>query len=122
MAHCDEQNVTFVKCANCGRYFVPDGRKDMIYCPYPASFNSTKTCREIGAQRAFANKAKKDAVTGQYRKLYMRFQMNVKRHPGDSKAYHDFCRLTDEMKSWRKKLKEGSATSEECLEWLNSFQ
>lgn len=36
------------RCANCGQVFIPESRKDAIYCNSPAPSDPTKTCREVG--------------------------------------------------------------------------
>ena len=120
-AHWLDNGVEFVKCANCGRYFVPDGRSDQIYCSYPSPQNKEKTCREIGAQITRANKEKNDVVTREYRKVYMRYKMLTKRHPENRDAAKQFTALSDGMRDWRKKLANGSATTEQFLEWLGQF-
>ena len=121
IAHWLDKGVEFVKCANCGRYFVPDGRSDQIYCNYPSPQNKEKTCREIGAQITRANKEKNDVVTREYRKVYMRYKMLTKRHPENRVAAKQFAALTDGMRDWRKNLANGSATTEQFLEWLGQY-
>lgn len=120
-AHWLNKDVPFVKCANCGKYFVPDGRSDQIYCSYSSPQNAEKTCREIGAQISRRNKEKNDIVTREYRKVYMRYKMLTKRHPELSDARNRFDSLTEGMKGWRKKLANGSATTEQFMEWLGQF-
>lgn len=120
-AHWLDKGVPFIKCANCGRYFVPDGRSDQIYCTYPSPQNKEKTCREIGAQVTRTNKEKNDVVTREYRKVYMRYKMLTKRHPEKRDAMKQFDTLTEGMRDWRKKLANGSATTEQFLEWLGQF-
>ena len=120
-AHWLDKGVSFVKCANCGRYFVPDGRSDQIYCTYPSPQNKEKTCREVGAQVTRANKEKTDVVTREYRKVYMRYKMNTKRHPGNREAAKQFDALTEGMRDWRKKLTNGTATTDQFLEWISQF-
>ena len=84
MANAQQVDQQFVKCSNCGQIFVLEGRSDTIYCNYPSPQNKNKSCREIGAQVARANKEKSDIVTKEYRKAYMRHKMMIKRHPADS--------------------------------------
>lgn len=122
MAHCTRVNQQFVKCANCGHIFVPEGRIDTIYCSYPSPQNVDKTCKEIGAQVVRANKEKNDVVTKEYRRTYMRHQMMTKRHPHDKEKRLTFNSLTEGMKDWRKKLADGSATTEDFLKWLEQFK
>jgi len=121
MAHATQSEQTFTICPNCKNIFVPEGRSDIVYCTYPSPQNKDKTCREIGAQVARANKEKNDVATGAYRKAYMRNQMMVKRHPYDREKRKKFDKLTTEIKEWRKDLADGSKTTEEFLKWLEQF-
>ncbi len=121
MANCLKKSTVFVKCKNCGQFFVPEGRSDTIYCTYVSPQNGNKTCREIGAQVVRANKEKNDIVTSTYRKTYKRIRMASKRHPHDKQKRELFEKLTTEIKTWRKNLKNGAATTEEFLEWISQF-
>ena len=121
-AHIIQNHKILVQCVNCGRTFSPEGRSDAIYCSYPSPQNANKSCKEIGAQIARANKEKTDIVTGSYRKAYMRYKMMIKRHPYDRNKRKKFDELTEGMKSWRIKLKEGSATADEFIQWINEFK
>lgn len=121
MAHCIDEGIQFVKCANCGHYFVPEGRSDTIYCNYPSNQNPEKTCREIGAQVRRANKEKNDVVTREYRKVYMRYKVMTRRHPENREAAKKFDRLTENVPEWRGKLADGTATTDEFLAWLSEF-
>ncbi|MBQ9248984.1 MAG: hypothetical protein IJ179_01285 [Oscillospiraceae bacterium] len=121
MAHWMGKGVSFVKCANCGHYFIPEGRSDTIYCNYPTKQNPEKTCREIGAQIRRANKEKNDITTREYRKIYMRYKMLTRRHPENRDAAKKFDILTDNITAWRKKLADGTATTDEFLAWLSEF-
>lgn len=120
-AHWLDKGVPFAKCANCSRYFIPDGRSDQIYCTYSSPQNKEKTCREIGAQVTRANKEKNDVVTREYRKRYMRYKMFTRRHPGNREAAKQFDSLTEGMSDWRSKLANGTATTDQFLEWIEQF-
>lgn len=121
MANSINQEANFKKYPNCEYVFVPDGRSDTIYCSYPSPQNKDKTCREIGAQIARANKEKNDIVTREYRKTYMRYKMKTQRHPGDKNAREKFSALTTDIKGWREDLAQGTKTTEQFLEWLSQF-
>ena len=41
-AHAMDAKIKFVKCKNCGNYFVPIGRSDSVYCGYPSPQDETK--------------------------------------------------------------------------------
>ncbi|MBS5115162.1 MAG: hypothetical protein KHY88_05630 [Erysipelotrichaceae bacterium] len=120
-AHCLDNDVKFVKCENCGEYFVPEGRNDAIYCGYPSLQDKNKTCKEIGAQVTRANKEKNDIATKEYRRVYMKYKMITLRHPENREAIRIFEKLTSEVKILRKKLKNGTITTEDFLKWLNRF-
>lgn len=121
VAHCIRENTKIVKCKNCGNYFVPEGRNDAVYCSYPLSSDNSKTCKDVGAQITRANKEKNDAVTKEYRKVYMRYKMSTKRHPEDLEIATRFEKLTNEIREWRNKLAHGQTTVEEFMNWLNQF-
>lgn len=122
IANCIQNEQRISKCANCGNFFVPEGRSDTIYCSYPSPHNPEKCCKEIGAQVARANKEKNDIVTKEYRKAYMRYQMMTKRHPHDKEKRQQFNALTEGMKEWRIKLADGSAKADDFLTWLEQFK
>lgn len=120
-AHAYQKNVFFNKCKNCGNYFVLSGRSDAIYCSYPDPKHDNRLCKDIGAQITRANKEKNDVSTREYRKVYMRLNMHLKRHPGDSAVRKSLDKLTSEIKTWRSDLAQGAVTVEEFLEWLKQF-
>lgn len=120
-AHIIDNDVQVVKCKNCQKYFVPLKRSDTRYCNYPSPENPEKTCKEIGAQKAWANKEKTDDVTREYRKVYMRYKMTVKRHPDNKEAQQKLDRLTDGIREWRQKLEAGEASTADFMRWLEEF-
>lgn len=120
-AHIIDSDTAIVKCKNCGQYFVPTGRADSIYCSYPSPQDPEKTCRDIGAQVSRSNKEKTDVTTKEYRKVYMRYKMLMRRHPEEVSYEEKFNKLTGEVKAWRNKLVHGMATTEEFLTWLSEF-
>lgn len=120
-AHAMDAQTKFVKCKNCGNFFVPVGRSDSVYCGYPAPQDETKECRDVGANATRAKKMKNDVLTQEYRRLYMRLKMAVKRHPEDETAQERLQELTEGMKIRRKQKEEGSLSTDAILEWIASF-
>lgn len=120
-AHVMDSESMIVKCKNCGQYFVPTGRSDSIYCSYPSPQDPEKTCKDIGAQVSRSNKEKTDVTTKEYRKVYMRYKMLMRRHPEETEYEEKFNKLTSEIKGWRNKLAHGMATTDEFLAWLMEF-
>lgn len=120
-AHAMDANTKFVKCKNCGNYFVPVGRSDSVYCGYPAPQDETKECRDVGANATRARKMKNDVLTQEYRRLYMRLKMAIKRHPDDTALQERFQELTEGMKVRKEQKEEGAISVDDILEWLTSF-
>lgn len=120
-AHAMDAGTKFVKCKNCGNYFVPIGRSDSVYCGYPSPQDETKSCRDVGANATRARKMKNDIMTQEYRRLYMRLKMGTKRHPENKDLQERFIALTEGMKVRRKQKEAGSLSTDEILEWLSSF-
>lgn len=120
-AHAMDAKTKFVKCKNCGNYFVPVGRSDSIYCGYPAPQDKSKECRDVGANATRARKMKNDVLTQEYRRLYMRLKMAIKRHPDDVQLQELFSELTNGMKEKRSQLQKNQISTDGILEWLSSF-
>ncbi|WP_447383730.1 DUF6076 domain-containing protein, partial [Streptococcus pseudopneumoniae] len=80
---------------------------------YPSPQDPEKTCKDIGAQVSRSNKEKTDVTTKEYRKVYMRYKMLMRRHPEEESYEEQFNKLTSEVKEWRNKLAHGLATTEE---------
>lgn len=120
-AHAMAANTKFVKCKNCGNYFVPVGRADSLYCGYPSPQDETKECRDVGANATRAKKMKNDVLIQEYRRLYMRLKMALKRHPDDVSLHERLMELTEGMKERKKQKKEGTISADAILEWLTSF-
>lgn len=120
-AHAMDAKTKFVKCKNCEQYFVPVGRSDSLYCGYPSPQDSSKACRDVGANAARARKMKNDVLTQEYRRLYMRLKMAIKRHPERTDLQEQLSELTEGMKLRRKQKEEGILSTDEILEWLASL-
>ena len=67
------------ECENCGRFFIPKGRNDTIYCFKPSLQDPEKTCSEIGAQERRKRKRESDPTEQDYHRNYSRQNMNAKR-------------------------------------------
>lgn len=120
-AHAIDAGTKFVKCKNCGRYFVPVGRSDSLYCGYPSPQDPTKQCRDVGANATRARKMKSDTLTQEYRRLYMRLKMALKRHPDNEELGQQLTELTDGMKLRRQQQKDSVLSTDDILEWLHAF-
>ena len=120
-AHIIEKSVIVKKCKNCGQFFVPEGRSDIIYCNEVADKNHGKTCREIGAQILRSKKEKMDVTTKEYRRIYMKTLMQSKRHPDNKEILERLQRLKTEAKAYRTKLERGDIDVEKFLRWIREY-
>lgn len=114
-------DVNFVKCPNCNMFFVPDGRKDTLYCSYKSPQNNKKTCSDIGAQIIRKNKEKNDITVREYRKAYMRCRARMKRGVYSKIAVESFEKLTEENKVYKDKFEKGLISADEYINWLKRF-
>ena len=120
-AHVLDNNVISVKCKNCESYFIPEKRTDTKYCNHISPQDSSKTCKEIGAQITRANKEKSDAITREYRRVYMKLKMMARRNPEASKLQDTLDKLVTEAKDQRRLLSEGTISDDDFLQWLKPF-
>ena len=108
-----------VVCKNCGKEFTAYMRTDTYYCDGPAPQDTTKTCKQYGALKAWEAKIKNESVWNcWYRRVYQSFQVKAKRNPDDlqhKKNYDNFRMLA---KEWKKAVKDGTKTEEEFINWL----
>lgn len=120
LANCINNDVVMKKCNNCGHYFTLYGRPDVIYCSFAAPNGNKKICKDVGAQVKRANKEKNDAVTSEYRRVYFRKKMQVRRHPDDEKYQEMLSEFLTECKKWKEAIKNNMKSDEEYLSWLQS--
>ena len=120
LANCINNDVVMKKCNNCGHYFALYGRPDVIYCSFAAPNGAGKTCKDVGAQVKRANKEKNDVVTSEYRRVYLRKKMQVRRHPDDERYLEMLSEFLTECKKWQEAIKNNTKSEEEYLSWLQS--
>ncbi len=121
ISNCIKDHTVFVKCQNCGNYFVPLGRSDTKYCHYPLNDRTLITCHDVGAQNARSYKEKTDAVTRAYRNAYMNLKMAARRHP-DEPSYEDkLNKLQTLNKAQMNRIHSNEISEEEYINWLNDF-
>jgi hypothetical protein len=64
---------------------------------------------------------KNDTLTQEYRRLYMRIKMALKRHPGDEALAQKLTELTEGMKLRKQQQKKAELSADDVLEWLHAF-
>ena len=110
------QGIQVKACANCQRYFVPDGRSDMEYCNRPLDGQPNKTCQTEGALIRHQNKIKTVPVFYEYRKAYKRY--NSRTRTGSMKQ-SDFFEWSEQAQKKRDQCLAGKLSFEDFLDWLN---
>jgi hypothetical protein len=66
--------ITFNKCENCGKYFVPEKRSDEKYCDN--FFKDGKTCKDVGYEMKIKNDEFKTAYRTAYKTQRARIKYN----------------------------------------------
>lgn len=113
---------TLRKCANCGRYFVPENRSDTRYCDRISPQEPTMDCKTYASQRLWYQKQKRDELAVLSRNILSAKGMLAKRNP-DIPAYqrsYDYFRA--ERLTWKKAVETGEATRDAYREWLLKMQ
>lgn len=94
------------ECENCGRFFIPKGRNDTIYCFKPSPQDPEKTCSEIGAQESRKRKRESDPIEQDYHRNYSRQNMNAKRARDRGEDYLPYLKKEQEIAEQHEKLKQ----------------
>ena len=119
-----ENNYMVLKCKNCNKYFIPYKRIDTLYCDRISPQNSSKNCKQYGAEQEWNRKMKEDGGWQKLqRKIYMSLQMAAKREDENSN-YHkeNFIKYKENVKQWKKDIRDGGKTEDEFIEWLKKFK
>ena len=110
------QEVFIKKCANCGRYFILDGRTDVEYCSRPLTDQPEKVCKDIGALHKYMDKVNADPIRKEYHKAYKR---NHSRLRVGSITQSEFLEWSDEAQQKRDQCLAGEIDKEKFFEWIN---
>lgn len=110
-----QQGKTIAKCANCGKYFIPQARTDSIYCQNPAPLDIRKTCREYAATRGYYLEQKNNEVENLRRKVKDRLNKRAQRYDYEQLPYNQF-REYDKL--FRAQIKNGAISNVEYIAWL----
>ena len=104
------------KCANCGRYFILDGRSDIEYCSRPLEDQPKKTCQDVGAQNKYMDKVHTDPIHKEYHRAYKR---NHSRVCLGTITKTEFLEWSDEASEKRDLCIAGKMKKDEFFEWVN---
>ena len=86
-----KNNYFILKCKNCNKYFITYNRIETYYCDRQAPQDTTKTCKQYGAEKAWTDRTKdENDWYNLYRKVYQSFQMKAKRNPNNTQLKQNF--------------------------------
>ena len=118
-----KNNYFILKCKNCNKYFITYNRIETYYCDRQAPQDTTKTCKQYGAEKAWTDRTKDENDWYHlYRKVYQSFQMKAKRNPNNPQLKENFDNFRAEANKWKKEIKKGTKTEEEFMYWLKEFR
>lgn len=118
-----ENNYLILKCKNCNKYFIPYKRTDTYYCDRLSPQDSSKTCKQYGADKAWWKRTKdENDWYNLYRKIYQSFQVKAKRNPNNPQFKQNYDNFRSNANEWKKAVKEGKKTEEEFMYWLQEFR
>ena len=118
-----ENNYLVLKCKNCNRYFIPYKRTDTYYCDRISLQDTTKTCKQYGAEKAWTDRTKdENDWYNLYRKVYQSFQMKAKRNPNNTQLKQNFDNFRADANKWKKAIKDKTKTEEQFMNWLQDFR
>ena len=110
------QSVSIKKCANCGRYFILDGRSDIAYCSRPLADQPGKTCQDVGALKKYMDKVHADPIRKEFHKAYKRNHSRVR---VGTMTQTEFLEWSDEAREKRDQCIAGGMGKDEFMEWVN---
>jgi hypothetical protein len=111
------QNMPVKMCANCGRYFILDGRSDIEYCSRPLADQPGKTCQHVGALNKYMDKVHADPIREEFHKAYKRNHSRVR---VGSMTQTEFLEWSDEAREKRDQCIACVMSKDEFMEWVNS--
>lgn len=110
------------KCANCGRYFIPENRSDTLYCDRMSPQDPNMDCKTYASQRLWYQKQKLDELAVLSRNVLSAKGMLASRNP-DIPAYrqsYDYFRK--ERLKWKAGYETGEISAEDYRNWLLSMR
>ncbi len=106
------------KCRNCGKYFIAYNRSDTFYCERMSPYNTSRTCRQDGAIRAYSASMSEDELRHLIRNTTTARRMRVHRNPDDTVMAAELTEWLDQLREKRRQYKTGDITEDEFIAWL----
>lgn len=118
----DTNNLNINTCINCGKLFIPSSKSNEKYCNNPLSIDSSRTCKDVGADKKYKEKIKDDEIISLIRSTSSTLSMRVKRNPDinvHEKKYNNWKKnYPIQMKKYQNK----EITKDELINWINDIR
>ena len=118
----DTNNLNINTCINCGKLFIPSSKSNEKYCNNPLSIDSSRTCKDVGADKKYKEKIKDDEIISLIRSTSSTLSMRVKRNPDinvHEKKYNNWKKnYPTQMKRYQNK----EITKDELINWINDIR
>lgn len=118
----DTDNLNINTCINCGKLFIPSSKSNEKYCNNPLSIDSSRTCKDVGADKKYKEKIKDDEIISLIRSTSSTLSMRVKRNPDinvHEKKYNNWKKkYPTQMKRYQNK----EITKDELINWINDIR
>lgn len=118
----DTNNLNINTCINCGKLFIPSSKSNEKYCNNPLSIDSSRTCKDVGADKKYKEKIKDDEIISLIRSTSSTLSMRVKRNPDidvHEKKYNNWKKnYPAQMKRYQNK----EITKDELINWINDIR
>ena len=118
----DTNNLNINTCINCGKLFIPSSKSNEKYCNNPLSIDSSRTCKDVGADKKYKEKIKDDEIISLIRSTSSTLSMRVKRNPDidlHEKKYNNWKKKYPiQMKKYQNK----EITKDELINWINDIR
>lgn len=118
----DTTDLHINTCANCGKFFIPISKSNEKYCDNLITSDSSRTCKDVGADKKYKNKVKEDEVTALFSNTGSTLSMRVKRNPDIPKYKECYDKWKKSYKTQKQKYLNGELTKEETIEWINNMR
>ena len=102
---------TFVKCAHCGKWFVPIDSREK-YCDRESPVYPGKTCKEGGRYAS--------EMYSRHTSETIRLLKNIRQKLDNSGKLEEKDILNERVRAWRAEIKAGLKTEAELIEWLKA--
>lgn len=118
----DINNLHINTCANCGKLFIPSSKSNEKYCNYLIDAESSRTCKDVGADKKYKEKIKDNEIISLIRSTSSTLSMRVKRN-GDIKEHKiKYDRWKTSYPIQMKKYQDGEITKDELISWINDVR